>query len=78
MPNNAIPHPTYVPFYEVRTQIRDQVATPVIPRKKHSNFGNDGIDWCLYQYRHLAENVFARLKHFRAIARQYDKLNRNF
>jgi transposase len=26
----------------------------------------------------LIENVFARLKHFRAIATRYDKLKRNF
>ncbi len=32
------------------------------------------MDWCLYKYRHLVENVFARLKHFRAIATRYDKL----
>jgi hypothetical protein len=38
----------------------------------------DDIDWCLYKYRHLIENVFARLKHFRAIATRYDKLKRNF
>ncbi len=25
------------------------------------------MDWCLYKYRHLVENVFARLKHFRAM-----------
>jgi transposase len=36
------------------------------------------MDWCPYKYRHLVENVFARLKHFRAIATRYDKLKRNF
>jgi len=36
------------------------------------------MDWCLYKYRHLVENVFARLKHFRAIATRYDKLKRNY
>src|SRR3990167_2182642 len=36
------------------------------------------IDWCLYKYRHLVENVFARLKHFRAIATRYDKLKLNY
>lgn len=40
--------------------------------------GNANIDWCLYKYRHLVENVFARLKHFRAIATRYDKLKRNY
>lgn len=48
------------------------------PRKSNSTIGNKDIDWDLYQYRHLIENVFARLKHFRAIATRYDKLKRNY
>jgi transposase len=63
---------------DLRIQIKERGATPVIPRKKNSTVGNDDIDWCLYKYRHLIENVFARLKHFRAIATRYDKLKRNF
>lgn len=63
---------------ELRTQIREQDTIPVIPRKKNSSMGNDDVDWCLYKYRYLVENVFARLKHFRAIATRYDKLKRNF
>nr|VFJ98255.1 MAG: Transposase DDE domain-containing protein [Candidatus Kentron sp. H]VFK03300.1 MAG: Transposase DDE domain-containing protein [Candidatus Kentron sp. H] len=39
--------------------------------------GNGDMDWGLYKYRHLVENLFARLKHFRAIATRYDKLKRN-
>ncbi|EQB98063.1 transposase, partial [Photorhabdus temperata subsp. temperata M1021] len=30
------------------------------------------------RYRHLVENAFARIKHFRAIATRYDKLERNY
>lgn len=63
---------------DLRDQIRAKGAIPIIPRKKNSKTGNDDIDWCLYKYRHLVENVFARLKHFRAIATRYDKLKRNF
>ena len=63
---------------DLRTQIVDKGAIPVIPRKKNSTVGNDDIDWCLYKYRHLVENVFAKLKNFRAIATRYDKLKRNF
>ena len=63
---------------DVRTQIIDQGAIPVIPRKKNSKVGNDDVDWCLYKYRHLVENIFAKLKNFRAIATRYDKLKRNF
>ncbi|MDC9583422.1 transposase, partial [Xenorhabdus sp. PR6a] len=32
----------------------------------------------LYCYRHLVENAFAKIKHFRAIATRYDKLERNY
>ena len=63
---------------EIREQIRKKSFTPIIPRKKNSKTGNADIDWCLYKYRHLVENVFARLKHFRAIATRYDKLKRNY
>ena len=62
----------------LRNQISDQGSIPIIPRKKNSKVGNDAIDWCLYKYRHLVENAFARLKHFRAIATRYDKLKQNF
>lgn len=63
---------------DVREQIRNRSSNPVIPRKKNSKTGNSDIDWGLYKYRHLVENVFARLKHFRAIATRYDKLKRNY
>lgn len=62
----------------LREQIRDKNAIPVIPRKKNSKVGNDDIDWCLYKYRHLVENIFARLKQYRGIATRYDKLKRNY
>lgn len=63
---------------EVRKCIQNKSSIPVIPRKKNSKTGNADIDWCLYKYRHLVENIFARLKHFRAIATRYDKLKRNY
>lgn len=62
----------------IRNKIRERNSIPVIPRKKNSKVGNADIDWCLYKYRHLVENSFARLKHFRAIATKYDKLKMNF
>ena len=62
----------------LREQIRDKNVIPVIPRKCNSKIGNADMDWCLYKYRHLVENVFARLKQFRAIATRYDKLKRNY
>ena len=62
----------------LRWLIRDRGSIPVIPRKKNSKVGNDDIDWELYKERHLVENIFARLKHFRAIATRFDKLKKNF
>ena len=63
---------------EVRETIRAKSSTPVIPRKKNSTIGNNEMNWGLYKYRHLVENIFARLKHFRSIATRYDKLKRNY
>ena len=63
---------------EVRNIVRAKSSIPVIPRKNNSKKSNDEMDWGLYKYRHLVENIFARLKHFRAIATRYDKLKRNY
>jgi transposase len=63
---------------KLREIIRKKSSTPIIPRKKNSKTGNADMDWELYKCRHLVENVFARLKHFRAIATRYDKLKRNY
>lgn len=63
---------------EVREAIRKKSSVPVIPRKNNSKKGNADMDWCLYKYRHLVENLFARIKHFRALATRFDKLKRNY
>lgn len=63
---------------EIRQQIHEQNSTPVIPKKSNSIIWNNNMDWGLYKHRHLIENLFARLKHFRAIATRYDKLKRNY
>jgi len=63
---------------EIRGLIRERNSIPIIPRKINSKTGNADIDWGLYKYRHLVENFFARLKHFRAIATRFDKLKRNY
>ena len=62
----------------LRSQIKEKGSTPVIPRRSNSKIGNEEMDWCLYKYRHLVENAFARLKHFRSIATRYDKLRSEF
>ncbi len=62
----------------LRDLIWNKKSIPIIPRKRNSTIGNDDMDWTLYKYRHLVENAFARLKHFRSIATRYDKLKRNY
>ncbi|MCG8609454.1 MAG: IS5 family transposase [Pseudomonadales bacterium] len=62
----------------LRQKIRDRGSIPMIPRRRNSTVGNDDMDWGLYKNRHLVENQFARLKHYRAVATRYDKLKRNF
>ena len=63
---------------KVRDTIRKKSSIPVIPRKINSKTGNADMDWGLYKYRHLVENLFARIKHFRAVATRFDKLKRNY
>jgi transposase len=63
---------------KIRKQIEDRGAVAVIPRKSNSVIGNADMDGSLYRHRHLVENAFARLKHFRGLATRYDKLKRNY
>ena len=62
----------------IRAQIVEQGGQAIIPRKRNSVKGNADMDWGLYRYLHLVENIFARLKHYRAVASRYDKLKRNY
>lgn len=48
-----------------------------IPYSKDRKHFNVNTDWYFYKIKHLVENTFARLKHFRAVATRYDKLKRN-
>ena len=54
----------------LREHIEASGSVPVIPRRQNSVIGNHNMDWGLYKYRHLVENAFARVKHFRAIANE--------
>ncbi len=45
---------------------------PVIPPKSNRKAPR-GCDKALYKARHLIENVFEKIKHYRAIATRYDK-----
>jgi len=62
----------------IREQARTEKMNPVIPRKANSKKANQEFDSHLYKVRHLIENLFARLKHFRGIATRFEKLARNF
>lgn len=64
---------------EIRLKIQTKGAQPIIPKKQNSiDKSNTSSDKHLYKIRHLAENLFARLKHFRSIATRYDKTSNNF
>lgn len=62
----------------IREQARQAGMNPVIPRKSNSKKPNAKFDSYLYKLRHLVENLFARLKHFRSIATGFEKLARNY
>jgi len=62
----------------IREQIERPGAEAVIPSKRNSIKGNADLDRGLYRNRHLVENAFARLKHYRAVASRFDKLKRNY
>lgn len=62
----------------IRDQVRVLGMNPIIPRKSNSKKQNLEFDSHLYKLRHLIENLFARLKHFRSIATRFEKLARNY
>jgi transposase len=49
------------------------VIPPRVSRKEPR-----ACDYALYRERNLIERFFNKIKHFRAIATRYDKLDRNF
>ncbi|WP_416202805.1 IS5 family transposase [Acinetobacter sp. TGL-Y2] len=62
----------------IREVARNHHMIPIIPRKSNSKKVNVEFDHYLYGLRHLVENAFARLKHFRSIATRFEKLARNY
>jgi transposase len=63
---------------EIREFARKNGMKPIIPRRSNSRKNNLEFDSHLYKARHLVENLFAKLKHFRSIATRFEKLARNF
>ena len=45
---------------------------PVIPAKENYTKGHN-IDWHIYKERHLIENFFSKIKHFRRVFSRFDK-----
>ncbi|WP_410007668.1 transposase [Pseudoalteromonas holothuriae] len=52
----------------IRVLIEQTGGKAVIPRRKGNTKKNKEMDWCLYKYRHLVEDAFAKIKHFKAIS----------
>jgi transposase len=62
---------------DVRQQIKDDGALPVIPSRSTAK----KKAYCpkrVYRQRHKIENYFCRIKDWRRIATRYDKLARNY
>ena len=62
---------------EVRRQIRDEGALPVIPSRSNA-LKKAYCPKRIYRKPHKVENYFCRIKDWRRIATRYDKLARNF
>ena len=67
--------------YDAQERVLDLLETKgveaVIPPKAN-RLTSRTYDTERYKHRHLIENFFLKLKHFRAIATRYDKTKRNF
>jgi transposase len=57
--------------------IEAKSMTAIIPPRSNRKVKRE-IDLHLYKERHLVENFFCRLKHFRRAATRYEKTARNF
>lgn len=62
----------------LRKMLFDKDCQPSIPTKGNSTRPNPGFDIDLYKFRHTVENLFAKMKQFRAFAARFDKLKRNY
>lgn len=62
----------------LRHLISSTKTHPNIPKKHNSKSGNEHMDWHIYKARHVIENTFATLKHFRSIATRFDKLKNSY
>lgn len=64
---------------EVRANIKQLHAEPVIPFRETTKLGSEaGYDRGLYRLRHLGENLFCRMKQFRGLATRYEKTSTSY
>ena len=64
---------------EIRDMISNKGAQAIIPKKINAvDKINFGFDKFLYKFRHLAENLFSKIKHYRSISTRYEKTAINF
>jgi transposase len=61
----------------LRAELNSRGAAAVIPPKANRKARFD-FDRDTYRWRRLVENLFAKLKEFRAIATRYDKTDTSF
>ncbi|WP_165974270.1 MULTISPECIES: IS5 family transposase [Vibrio] len=61
-----------------RTFVKERGGETVIAKRNYTRYRQRQYGWCLYKYRHLVENAFGRIKHYRSISSRYDKLERNY
>jgi transposase len=62
----------------IRSLIVAAHADPVIPQRAGAVKPNPHYDRDIYKARHVIENMFAKLKQWRALATRYDKTARNY
>ena len=64
---------------EFRNKLKDHNCEVIVPpRSNRKNIEEYEYDKHTYKSRHLIENLFCKLKQYRAIATRYDKTDRNF
>ena len=61
----------------LRRELKERNVLAVIPPKAGRK-AHIPCDFWMYRWRHLVENFFCNLKHFRAIATRYDKTDLSF
>ncbi len=61
----------------LRKELDERGAVAVIPPRSNRKI-QCTYDKIMYQWRHLVENYFAKIKEFRGIATRYDKTDTSF